>query len=81
MVREGVRAAEVDRACREVVEASVWGDLFVHGTGHGVGLNVHEARHWGIPLADILCCGQVVTVEPSGSTYLGLVGHEPRTPS
>ncbi len=63
-VREGVRAAEVDRACREVVEASGWGDLFVHGTGHGVGLNVHEAPSLGIPSQDILCCGQVVTVEP-----------------
>jgi Xaa-Pro aminopeptidase len=63
-VREGVRAAEVDRACREVVEASGWGDLFVHGTGHGVGLNVHEAPSLGIPSQDILSCGQVVTVEP-----------------
>ena len=63
-VRDGVRGAEVDRACREVVEAAGWGDLFVHGTGHGVGLNVHEAPSLGIPSQDILCCGQVVTVEP-----------------
>jgi Xaa-Pro aminopeptidase len=63
-VRDGARAAEVDRACREVVEAAGWGDLFVHGTGHGVGLNIHEAPSLGIPSQDILTCGQVVTVEP-----------------
>ncbi len=63
-VRDGVRGAEVDRACREVVDAAGWGDLFVHGTGHGVGLNVHEAPSLGIPSQDILRCGQVVTVEP-----------------
>ena len=54
----------MDRACREVVDAAGWGDLFVHGTGHGVGLNVHEAPSLGIPSQDILRCGQVVTVEP-----------------
>jgi Xaa-Pro aminopeptidase len=63
-VRDGVRAAEVDRACREVVDAAGWGDLFVHGTGHGVGLDIHEAPSLGIPSQDILSCGQVVTVEP-----------------
>ncbi len=63
-VRDGVRAAEVDRACREVVDGAGWGDLFVHGTGHGVGLDIHEAPSLGIPSQDILRCGQVVTVEP-----------------
>jgi Xaa-Pro aminopeptidase len=72
-VRDGVRAAEVDRACREVVEAAGWGDLFLHGTGHGVGLNVHEAPSLGIPSQDILRCGQVVTVEP-GVYVAGLGG-------
>jgi Xaa-Pro aminopeptidase len=63
-VRHGVAAAEVDRACREVVGAAGLGDLFVHGTGHGVGLDVHEAPALAEPSADILCAGQVVTVEP-----------------
>ena len=39
----GCCGAEVDRACREVVEAAGLGEFFVHGTGHGVGLDVHEA--------------------------------------
>lgn len=63
-VRSGVRAAEVDRACREVVGAAGWAEQFVHGTGHGVGLEVHEAPSLGAPSEDILRPGQVVTVEP-----------------
>ena len=63
-VRDGVRASEVDRACREVVEAAGLGELFVHGTGHGVGLDIHEAPSLAAQSEDILCSGQVVTVEP-----------------
>lgn len=63
-VRDGARAADVDRACREVVEAAGWGEFFVHGTGHGVGLDIHEAPAVSKPSKDILCSGQVVTVEP-----------------
>lgn len=63
-VRDGAGGAEVDRACREVVEAAGLGELFMHGTGHGVGLQVHEAPWLGLTSEDIICSGQVVTVEP-----------------
>jgi Xaa-Pro aminopeptidase len=63
-VRDGVRAREIDRACREVIEAAGMGELFVHGTGHGVGLEIHESPSLAGPSDDILGCGQVVTVEP-----------------
>ncbi|HMK98239.1 MAG TPA: Xaa-Pro peptidase family protein, partial [Acidimicrobiales bacterium] len=63
-VREGALCSEVDRACREVVEAAGLGPFFVHGTGHGVGLEVHEAPWLAGPSTDILSSGQVVTVEP-----------------
>lgn len=63
-VRDGAAGSEVDRACREVVEASGWGEYFVHGTGHGVGLDIHEAPSLARSSADILSSGQVVTVEP-----------------
>ncbi|MGH9107733.1 MAG: M24 family metallopeptidase [Acidimicrobiales bacterium] len=72
-VRDGVAGAEVDRACREVVEAAGLGEFFVHGTGHGVGLDVHEAPSLSARSQDILCSGQVVTVEP-GVYVAGLGG-------
>jgi Xaa-Pro aminopeptidase len=63
-VAAGATGKEVDRACREVVEAAGLGKYFVHGTGHGVGLEVHEAPSLGLVSEDILRPGQVVTVEP-----------------
>ncbi len=63
-VRAGVAAAAVDAACREVVAASGWGDAFSHGTGHGVGLDIHEAPRVGATSDATLAVGDVVTVEP-----------------
>ncbi len=60
----GVEAAEVDRACREVVAAAGWDTSFMHGTGHGVGLEVHEAPSVGPRSTDKLDESCVVTVEP-----------------
>jgi Xaa-Pro aminopeptidase len=63
-VAAGVAAADVDRACREVIQAAGWGDAFVHGTGHGVGLDIHEAPAVAATSVDTLQYGHVVTVEP-----------------
>lgn len=63
-VRAGVEAKAVDRACRDVIEAAGWGDKFVHGTGHGVGLDIHEAPSVAATSTDTLEVGHVVTVEP-----------------
>lgn len=63
-VRAGVAAADVDAACREVIAAAGWADAFVHGTGHGVGLDIHEAPAVAATSTDMLAAGQVVTVEP-----------------
>ncbi len=63
-VRAGVGAAAVDAACREVIAAAGWADRFVHGTGHGVGLDIHEAPSVSAPSTDTLAAGHVVTVEP-----------------
>lgn len=66
--RDAVRAradcAQVDKACRDVIDAAGWGDAFVHGTGHGVGLEIHEAPRVAATARDTLASGYVVTVEP-----------------
>ena len=63
-VRPGVTGGEVDAACRESLASAGLGDAFLHGTGHGVGLEIHEAPSISQGSADILEVGAVVTVEP-----------------
>ena len=63
-VRAGAAAAEVDGACRAVIAEAGWGDAFIHGTGHGVGLDIHEAPAVAATSTDTLAAGHVVTVEP-----------------
>ncbi|MBK9178373.1 MAG: aminopeptidase P family protein [Acidimicrobiales bacterium] len=63
-VRAGVAGADVDRACRELIAEAGWGEQFVHGTGHGVGLEIHEHPRLGATSPDLLAAGHVVTVEP-----------------
>jgi D-alanyl-D-alanine dipeptidase len=41
-VRPGVSAQDVDRAARAVITEAGYGDRFVHRTGHGIGLEIHE---------------------------------------
>jgi Xaa-Pro aminopeptidase len=71
-VRAGVDCSAVDRACRDVIAAAGWADSFVHGTGHGVGLEIHEAPRVAASARDTLDPGSVVTVEPG--VYLPGVG-------
>lgn len=71
-LRAGVSGAEVDAACRKVLAEAGLGDAFLHGTGHGVGLEIHEAPWLGAGSADILGAGSVVTVEPGA--YLPGIG-------
>jgi Xaa-Pro aminopeptidase len=60
----GVTAGSVDRVCRDVIAASGWAARFEHGTGHGVGLDIHEGPAVGPGSTAILVPGTVVTVEP-----------------
>lgn len=41
-VRPGAAAEQVDQAARDVIDAAGYGDFFIHRTGHGIGLDVHE---------------------------------------
>ena len=67
-----VACAEVDRASRDVIADAGWADAFSHSTGHGVGLEIHEARGSRRPAGDTLLLGDVVTVEPG--VYLPGIG-------
>jgi len=63
-VKAGVKASEVDRAAREIIEGYGYGDNFGHGTGHGVGLAIHEEPSLSRRDETVLEPGMVVTVEP-----------------
>jgi Xaa-Pro aminopeptidase len=71
-VKAGVACCDVDRACRQVIAEAGWADRFVHGTGHGVGLDIHEAPAVAATSSDTLASGHVVTVEPG--VYLAGIG-------
>ena len=63
-VKPGVPCGEVDKAARDVIKACGYGEAFGHGTGHGVGLDIHEAPRLGPGVKEELRPGMVVTVEP-----------------
>lgn len=63
-VRPGVKAETVDRATRRVLHAHQLDKAFVHSTGHGLGLEIHEPPRLGKGDAAILRAGMVVTIEP-----------------
>lgn len=60
----GAKGHEVDAAARSVIAAAGFGDYFVHGLGHGLGMQVHEAPAVRIDSADVLEPGMVITIEP-----------------
>ncbi|GMV83402.1 MAG: X-Pro dipeptidase [Planctomycetota bacterium] len=71
-VGPGVELAAVDRAAREHIRKSGYGKYFGHGTGHGLGLRIHEAPSLNSRAQGMLQPGMVVTVEPG--IYLPGVG-------
>ncbi|MDZ7702060.1 MAG: M24 family metallopeptidase [Halobacteriales archaeon] len=64
MVEPGVEAQAVDRAARALIEDAGHGDAFIHRTGHGVGLEVHEAPYIVEGNDTTLEPGMVFSVEP-----------------
>jgi Xaa-Pro aminopeptidase len=63
-VRPGIATKDVDDICRAIIAEAGWADRFEHGTGHGVGLDIHEAPTVSQLGTAILAPGFVVTVEP-----------------
>ena len=71
-VHAGASAGDVDLACRSRIAEAGWAEAFEHGTGHGVGLDIHEAPSVGPGSTAILEPGTAVTVEPG--VYLAGIG-------
>lgn len=60
----GAALADVDAAARRLIEDAGYGEYYVHGLGHGVGLQIHEAPPIGATATGTLPLGATVTVEP-----------------
>jgi Xaa-Pro aminopeptidase len=63
-VRPGVVCEEIDRAARGVIESAGYGDYFLHRTGHGLGLQVHEPPYMVAGNKEVLEEGMVFSIEP-----------------
>lgn len=64
VMRPGVRCSDADKAARDVIASAGYGAFFGHGTGHGVGIEIHEEPRVSPSAEDILEAGNVVTDEP-----------------
>jgi Xaa-Pro aminopeptidase len=60
----GAKTSEVDKVARSFIIERGYGKFFTHGTGHGVGIDIHEPPRLTVTGEDILVPGNVVTVEP-----------------
>lgn len=63
-IKPGVESCEIDNIARDVITEYGYGESFIHSTGHGVGLEIHEKPSLSKNDRDILEKGMVVTVEP-----------------
>ena len=72
-IEPGVKTSEVDSIARKIIEKSGYGKYFIHSTGHGIGLEVHEPPRLSIVDNNIIEEGMVLTVEP-GIYIQGLGG-------
>lgn len=65
MIKPGMTGQEADAIAREFIETAGYGKYFGHGTGHGIGLDIHEGPRLSFKNGEtILQPGMVVTVEP-----------------
>lgn len=64
VARPGVRAREVDAAARNVISEAGYGEFFLHRTGHGVGIDIHEGPYITAASDVVLEKGNVFSIEP-----------------
>ncbi len=72
-IHENINAYEVDASARDVLKSEGYGKEFLHGLGHGVGLDIHEPPTLSSSSEDVLKTGNIVTVEP-GMYIVGFGG-------
>ena len=63
-VRPGIETQDLDRIARSTIEGAGYGDRFIHRTGHGIGLEVHEPPYLVEGDHTILAAGMTFSVEP-----------------
>ena len=63
-VKVGAKTGEIDKICRKIIQDAGWGEAFMHSTGHGVGLDIHEIPGVSAKTEEVLSEGEVITVEP-----------------
>jgi Xaa-Pro aminopeptidase len=63
-VRPGIETQDLDRIARSTIEGAGYGDRFIHRTGHGIGLEVHEPPYLVEGDHTILAPGMTFSVEP-----------------
>ena len=63
-LRPGMSARDLDTVCRDVFDQAGRLDWYLHGTGHGVGLQIHESPFHSQASDEVIVAGNVVTVEP-----------------
>ena len=64
MLKAGVSCKNADASARDVIKNAGYGEFFGHGTGHGVGIEIHESPNLSPYSKATLETGNVVTVEP-----------------
>lgn len=62
--KPGVKAKDVDKAARDVITAAGYGEFFLHRTGHGLGIDVHEGPYITATSETVLEPGMVFSIEP-----------------
>lgn len=62
--RPGVKAKEVDAAARDLITEAGYGEYFVHRTGHGLGIDIHEPPYISASSETVLESGMVFSIEP-----------------
>lgn len=64
VLKSGISCFDADKAARDIINDAGYGNYFGHGTGHGVGIEIHELPNLSPKSSMTLATGNIVTVEP-----------------